>query len=131
VFDPSVTFLWAVGAAIQKPTFIPVGGDWGGRKARLFVTDPQGNIETLAELTGSPQPVATRDRQRSIRRQLGRADTQARRAFSIYLRTSRTVWLFAPPNPRRRNNVGFGIARSRPIGGPEGSEQPPPLGGER
>src|ERR1041385_8170315 len=51
LFDPSVTFLWAV-ARDSKGNIYSGGGGLGGAKARLFVTDPQGKSKTLAELDG-------------------------------------------------------------------------------
>ncbi len=48
VFDPSVTFLWAV-ARDSKGNLYAGGGGLGGSKARLVMVDPAGKAKTLAE----------------------------------------------------------------------------------
>src|SRR5260221_13877433 len=51
IYDPSVTFLWAV-ARDSKGSIYTGGGGLGGSKAKLTVIDPQGRAKTLAELDG-------------------------------------------------------------------------------
>jgi hypothetical protein len=51
VFDPSVSFLWAV-ARDSKGNLYVGGGDLGGTKAKLFQVDSQGRVKALAEVDG-------------------------------------------------------------------------------
>src|SRR5271154_5989691 len=51
IFDPSVTFLWAV-ARDSKGNLYAGGGGLGGSKTKLFMVDPSGKSKTLAELEG-------------------------------------------------------------------------------
>jgi hypothetical protein len=51
IFDPSVTFLWAV-ARDSKGNLYAGGGTLGGTKAKLFQVDAAGKTKTLAELDG-------------------------------------------------------------------------------
>jgi hypothetical protein len=51
VFDPSVTFLWAI-ARDSKGNLYAGGGGLAGSKAKLFVVDAAGKAKTLAELEG-------------------------------------------------------------------------------
>src|ERR1700681_1799277 len=51
IFDPSVTFLWAV-ARDSKGNLYAGGGGLGGSKAKLFVVDASGKSKTLAEIEG-------------------------------------------------------------------------------
>ncbi len=51
IFDPSVTFLWAV-ARDSKGIFYAGGGGLGGSKAKLFAVDSSGKSRTICELDG-------------------------------------------------------------------------------
>jgi hypothetical protein len=51
VYDPSVTFLWAI-AIDSKGDIFAGGGGLGGTKAKLFEVDAAGKTKTLAELDG-------------------------------------------------------------------------------
>src|SRR5580700_1908094 len=62
VFDPSVTFLWAV-ARDSKGNIYAGGGGLGGGKAKLTVIDTQGRSKTLAELDGLAVQALAVDRQ--------------------------------------------------------------------
>src|SRR5271163_2596166 len=62
VFDPSVTFLWAV-ARDSNGNLYAGGGSLGGTKAKLFLVDPAGKTKTLAELDGMQIQAIAIDRQ--------------------------------------------------------------------
>jgi WD40 repeat protein len=62
VFDPSVTFLWAV-ARDSKGNLYAGGGSLGGSKAKLFMVDPAGKAKTLAEIEGLAVQAIAIDRQ--------------------------------------------------------------------
>lgn len=62
IYDPSVTFLWAV-ARDSKGNLYAAGGGLGGSKAGLFVVDPAGKAKTLAELDGMAIQALAIDRQ--------------------------------------------------------------------
>jgi sugar lactone lactonase YvrE len=51
IYDPSVTFLWAV-AIDSKGNLFAGGGGLGGARAKLFELDASGKTKTLAELDG-------------------------------------------------------------------------------
>src|SRR5215468_7264017 len=51
VYDPSVTFLWAM-ARDSKGNLYVGGGGLGGSTAKLFGIDPQGRGKLLVELDG-------------------------------------------------------------------------------
>jgi sugar lactone lactonase YvrE len=51
IYDPSVTFLWAV-ARDSKGNLYAGGGGVGGSKSKLIMVDPAGQAKTLAELDG-------------------------------------------------------------------------------
>lgn len=51
LYDPSVTFLWAI-AVDSKGRIYAGGGGLGGSKASLFEVDPSGTHKTVAELDG-------------------------------------------------------------------------------
>ena len=51
LYDPSVTFLWAV-ARDARGNIYAGGGNLGTSKAKLAMIDPQGRARTLAELDG-------------------------------------------------------------------------------
>jgi sugar lactone lactonase YvrE len=65
VFDPSVTFLWAV-ARDSKGTIYAGGGGLGGSKAKLFAVDAAGKSRTVAELDGMTIQAIAIDRQDRI-----------------------------------------------------------------
>src|ERR1700676_3099156 len=65
VFDPSVTFLWAV-ARDSKGNIYAGGGGLGGSKAKLFVVDAAGRTRTLAEIEGLSTQAIAIDRQDGI-----------------------------------------------------------------
>ena len=48
IFDPSITFLWAI-ARDSKGNLYAGGGGLGGSKAKLVMVDPSGKAKTLAE----------------------------------------------------------------------------------
>ena len=48
IFDPSITFLWAI-ARDSKGNLYAGGGGLGGSKAKLFLIDSSGKTKTLAE----------------------------------------------------------------------------------
>ena len=62
IFDPSVTFLWAV-ARDSKGNLYAGGGALGGSKAKLFVVDASGKAKALAELDGMAIQAIAIDRQ--------------------------------------------------------------------
>ncbi len=62
IFDPSVTFLWAV-ARDAKGNLYAGGGSLGESKAKLFVVDPSGKAKTLAEIDGLAVQAIAIDRQ--------------------------------------------------------------------
>jgi hypothetical protein len=62
IFDPSVTFLWAV-ARDSKGNLYAGGGSLGGSKAMLFVVDASGKAKTLAEIDGLAVQAIAIDRQ--------------------------------------------------------------------
>ena len=62
IFDPSVTFLWAV-ARDSKGNLFAGGGGLTGSKAKLFMVDPGGKAKTLAELDGLAIQAIAIDRQ--------------------------------------------------------------------
>lgn len=62
IFDPSVTFLWAV-ARDSKGNLYAGGGGLGSSKAKLFVIDPSGKAKTLAEIDGMAIQAIAIDRQ--------------------------------------------------------------------
>ena len=62
VFDPSVTFLWAVARDSQGNLYAG-GGGLGGTKAKLFLVDANGKTKTLAELDGLAVQAIAIDRQ--------------------------------------------------------------------
>jgi len=62
IFDPSVTFLWAV-ARDSKGTLYAGGGGLGGSKAKLFAVDATGKSRTVAELDGMSIQAIAVDRQ--------------------------------------------------------------------
>src|SRR5579863_9130537 len=65
IFDPSVTFLWAV-ARDSKGNLYAGGGSLGGTKAKLFQVDSAGKTKTLAELDGMQIQAIAIDRQDRI-----------------------------------------------------------------
>jgi WD40 repeat protein len=62
VFDPSVTFLWAVARDSEGTLYIG-GGALGGTKAKLFAVDAAGKSRTVAELDGMSIQALAIDRQ--------------------------------------------------------------------
>jgi sugar lactone lactonase YvrE len=62
VFDPSVTFLWAL-ARDSKGNLYAGGGSLGGSTAKLFMVDPSGKAKTLAEIEGLAVQAIAIDRQ--------------------------------------------------------------------
>jgi hypothetical protein len=62
VYDPSVTFLWAL-ARDSKGNVYVGGGGLGGGKAKLSVIDPQGRGKTVTELDGISVQAIAIDRQ--------------------------------------------------------------------
>src|SRR5271166_1020563 len=62
IFDPSVTFLWAV-ARDSKGNIYAGGGGLGGSKAKLIQVDPSGKAKTLAEIEGIAIQAIAIDRQ--------------------------------------------------------------------
>src|SRR5580704_3191348 len=62
LFDPSVTFLWAV-ARDSKGNLYAGGGGLGGSKAKLIQVDPSGKAKTLAEIDGMAIQALAIDRQ--------------------------------------------------------------------
>jgi sugar lactone lactonase YvrE len=62
IFDPSVTFLWAV-ARDSKGNLYAGGGGLGGTKAKLVAVDPSGKTRTVAELEGMAIQALAIDRQ--------------------------------------------------------------------
>ena len=62
VYDPSVTFLWAL-ARDSKGNVYVGGGGLGGGKAKISVIDPQGRGKVLAELDGITVQAIAIDRQ--------------------------------------------------------------------
>ncbi|MGD1094439.1 MAG: hypothetical protein ABSB35_20915 [Bryobacteraceae bacterium] len=65
LFDPSVTFLWAV-ARDSKGNIYAAGGGLGGSKSKLFMVDPAGKTKTLAEVDGLAIQAIAIDRQDRI-----------------------------------------------------------------
>jgi WD40 repeat protein len=65
IFDPSVTFLWAI-ARDSKGNIYAGGGGLGGTKAKLFQVDAAGKTKTLAELDGMQIQAIAIDRQDRI-----------------------------------------------------------------
>ncbi len=65
LYDPSVTFLWAVALDSQGRIYAG-GGGLGGTKAGLFQIDPSGKAKTLAELDGMAIQAIAIDRQDRI-----------------------------------------------------------------
>ncbi len=65
VFDPSVTFLWAV-ARDSKGNIYAGGGGLGGSKAKIFAIDAAGKTKTLAEIEGLSIQAIAIDRQDRI-----------------------------------------------------------------
>jgi sugar lactone lactonase YvrE len=65
IYDPSVTFLWAI-AIDSKGNIFAGGGGLGGTKAKLFQVDPAGKSKTLAELDGMAIQALAIDRQDRI-----------------------------------------------------------------
>src|SRR5487761_1554373 len=51
IFDPSVTFLWAV-ARDSKGNLYAGGDGLGSTKAMLFMVNPTGKAKTVAEIDG-------------------------------------------------------------------------------
>src|ERR1700691_1263021 len=62
VFDPSVTFLWAV-ARDSKGNLYAGGGGLGASKAKLIQVNPSGKAKTLAEIEGMAIQALAIDRQ--------------------------------------------------------------------
>src|SRR5581483_5494816 len=62
IFDPSVTFLWAV-AHDSKGNLYAGGGGLGGSKAKLFAVDASGKSRAVAELDGMAIQAIAIDRQ--------------------------------------------------------------------
>ncbi len=62
IFDPSVTFLWAV-ARDSKGNLFAGGGGLGGAKAKLVEVDASGKTKTLAEIDGMAIQAIAIDRQ--------------------------------------------------------------------
>src|SRR3984885_6630673 len=62
IYDPSVTFLWAI-AIDSKGNVFAGGGGLGGTKAKLFQVDAAGKTKTLAELDGMQIQAIAVDRQ--------------------------------------------------------------------
>src|SRR5579863_670033 len=62
VYDPSVTFLWAL-ARDSKGKVYAGGGGLGGGKAKISVIDAQGRGKMLAELEGITVQAIAIDRQ--------------------------------------------------------------------
>jgi outer membrane protein assembly factor BamB len=62
IFDPSVTFLWAV-ARDSKGNLYAGGGGLGSSKAKLFMVDPSGKAKTVAEIDGLAIQAIAIDRQ--------------------------------------------------------------------
>ncbi len=62
IFDPSVTFLWAV-ARDSKGNLYAGGGGLGGSKAKLVEVDASGKTKTLAEFDGMAVQAIAIDRQ--------------------------------------------------------------------
>jgi len=62
IFDPSVTFLWAV-ARDSKGNLYAGGGGLGGSKAKLLSVDASGKSRTVAELDGMAIQAIAIDRQ--------------------------------------------------------------------
>lgn len=65
IYDPSVTFLWAI-VADSKGNVFTGGGGLGGSKSKLFEIDPSGKSKTLAELDGMSIEALAIDRQDRI-----------------------------------------------------------------
>src|SRR5277367_1065156 len=65
VFDPSVTFLWAI-AIDSKGNIFAGGGGLGGTKTKLYEVDAAGKTKTLAELDGMAIQALAIDRQDRI-----------------------------------------------------------------
>src|SRR5580658_7754055 len=62
LYDPSVTFLWAV-ARDSKGNLYTGGGSVSASKAKLIAIDPSGKAKTLAELDGMAVQAIAIDRQ--------------------------------------------------------------------
>jgi len=62
IFDPSVTFLWAV-VRDSKGNLYAGGGGLGGSKSKLFEVDASGKSKTVAELDGMSIQALAVDRQ--------------------------------------------------------------------
>ena len=62
MFDPSVTFLWAV-ARDSRGTIYAGGGGLGGSKAKLFAVDAAGKSRTVTDLDGMAIQALAIDRQ--------------------------------------------------------------------
>jgi hypothetical protein len=65
IYDPSVTFLWAI-AIDSKGNVFAGGGGLGGTKAKLFEVDAAGKTKTLAELDGMAIQALAVDKQDRI-----------------------------------------------------------------
>ena len=117
IFDPSVTFLWAI-ARDSKGNIFAGGGGLGGTKAKLFQVDPAGKTKTLAELDGMAIQAIAIDRQDRVyaatspdgkgvsRRQRG----ESPRSSTIRTRSTSGRWHFrnraiclSPPAIRARS----------------------------
>ena len=62
IYDPSVTFLWAI-ARDSKGNLYSGGGSLGGDKSKLFQVDASGKAKVLAELDGMEIQAIAIDRQ--------------------------------------------------------------------
>jgi sugar lactone lactonase YvrE len=65
IYDPSVSFLWAI-ARDSKGNLYAGGGGVGGSKSKLIVINPAGQAKTLAELDGMAIQAIALDKQERL-----------------------------------------------------------------
>jgi streptogramin lyase len=100
IFDPSMTFLWAV-ARDSRGNLYAGGGGLGGSKAKLIQIDPAGKPKTLAEIEGMAIQAIAIDRQDRVYAatspdgKVYRVDPSSGKADVFYDPKAKYIWSLA------------------------------------